>query len=138
MKKITAQEMKNIIDLWLKDNNGAPEGKFYCLDNEVWVGCDNTHACCWVEEFKTEEDVIKWLNDEFVYDVNNYPLNEWAKEENVMNERDEIIRRREEIYDEMCRVLTDWETQEAVDDDLYNMLVKIQKRWEDTITVQND
>lgn len=57
-----------------------------------------------------------------------------------MNERDCIIRKREEIYDEMCRVLTNYET--AEDDDkfteyeLYEMLVKIQNNWEAVITAQ--
>lgn len=81
MKKISAEAMRRIVDLWLEDVELAPRGMFYCLDNEVWVGCDNVHGHCWMEEFKTEEDVIKWLNDEIVYDVNNCPLNEWAEEE---------------------------------------------------------
>lgn len=80
MKKITAQAMKAIVDLWIEDKKLAPDGMFYCFDNGVWVGCDNTTNDCWMEEFKTEEDIIKWLNDEFVYDVNNHPLNEWAQE----------------------------------------------------------
>lgn len=45
---------------------------------------------------------------------------------------------RQKIYDEMCRVLTDWETQEAVDDDLYWMLVKIQNNWETVITASTE
>lgn len=45
---------------------------------------------------------------------------------------------RQKIYDEMCRVLTDWETQEAVDDDLYWMLVKIQNNWETIITADEN
>ena len=81
MQKITAQAMKNIVDLWTEDKKLAPYGMFYCLDNDVWVGCDNTTNDCWVEVFKTEEDVIAWLNNEPVYDINNYPLNEWTKEE---------------------------------------------------------
>ena len=43
---------------------------------------------------------------------------------------------KQQIYDEMSKVLTDWETQDAVDDDLYNMLVKIQRNWENVITKQ--
>lgn len=43
---------------------------------------------------------------------------------------------RESIYDEICRVLTEWETQEAVDDDLYNTLVKVQNNWETVITTE--
>jgi hypothetical protein len=45
---------------------------------------------------------------------------------------------RQKIYDEMCRVLTEWETQEAVDDDLYWMLVKIQNNWETVITANTE
>ena len=41
---------------------------------------------------------------------------------------------RESIYDEICRVLTEWETQEAVDDDLYWTLLKVQNNWETVIT----
>lgn len=60
-----------------------------------------------------------------------------------MNERDCVIRQREKIYDEMCRLLTDYENPEdgEYDDreweaELYEMLVKIQKNWESVITVQ--
>lgn len=41
---------------------------------------------------------------------------------------------RKNIYDEICRVLTEWETQEAVDADLYQTLVKVQNNWETVIT----
>ena len=43
---------------------------------------------------------------------------------------------RESIYDEICRVLTEWETQEAVDDDLYCTLVKVQNNWEIVIMTE--
>lgn len=45
-----------------------------------------------------------------------------------------------DIYDELSRVLTDYEHREDIYEDidweaeLYEMLVKIQNRWEDTIT----
>lgn len=48
------------------------------------------------------------------------------------------------IYDEICRVLTDYEHREVQSDDidweaeLYEMLVKIQNNWEAVITIQND
>ena len=52
---------------------------------------------------------------------------------------------KQEIYDEMCKLLTDYEhpEEDGYDDidweaELYDMLVKIQRRWEDVITVQND
>ena len=49
---------------------------------------------------------------------------------------------REDIYDEVCRLLTDYEHREDESDDinweteLYGMLVKIQNNWEAVITAQ--
>ena len=80
MKKITAEIMKAIVDLWCFEKELAPEGKFYCQDNGVWVACDNTTGHCWVEVFTTEEGAIGWLEEYDAYDVNNYSLNEWAEE----------------------------------------------------------
>lgn len=50
---------------------------------------------------------------------------------------------RQEIYDELCWVLTTYEgngsdTISVTATDLYEMLVKIQNRWEDVITRQDD
>ena len=47
----------------------------------------------------------------------------------------EIKLERKELYDEVSEVLTNWEMQEMADDDLYNMLVKIQNKWEEVIAV---
>ena len=47
----------------------------------------------------------------------------------------EIKLERKKLYDEVSEVLTNWEVQEMVDDDLYNMLVKIQNKWEEVIAV---
>lgn len=57
-----------------------------------------------------------------------------------MNERDCVAREREKIYDEMCKLLADYEngSDMVTEYELYEMLVEIQRRWEDTITVQND
>jgi hypothetical protein len=38
------------------------------------------------------------------------------------------------IYDELCRVLTDYENDVISTEDLYNMLVRIQTNWEAIIT----
>ena len=43
---------------------------------------------------------------------------------------------KQEIYDEMCRVLTDWENGYADESDLYWMLCGIQNKWETIITAQ--
>ena len=40
------------------------------------------------------------------------------------------------IYDELCAVLTMYENDEATDEDLYDMLIKIQDNWEDVITAE--
>mgnify|MGYP003305130555 CR=1 FL=1 len=49
-----------------------------------------------------------------------------------MNERDQI-------YDEICRVLTIYEEyDDDMSDILYEMLVKIQNNWETVITVQDN
>jgi len=63
MKKITATEMLAIVQSWCDNHKSVPHEQFYCCDNDVWVGCDNTTGDCWVEEFQTEEEVIAWLND---------------------------------------------------------------------------
>ena len=44
------------------------------------------------------------------------------------------MNQKQRIYDELSRVLTDFENGEANEADLYNMLTIIQIRWEDTIT----
>lgn len=54
-----------------------------------------------------------------------------------------MLETKQEIYDALCKLLTDYEHLEDVEDydnidweaELYKMLVKIQNRWEDTITV---
>ena len=40
------------------------------------------------------------------------------------------------LYDELSRVLTDYEEKEAGEAELYEMLCKIQNNWEDVITVE--
>ncbi|MFC4231805.1 hypothetical protein ACFOW1_07880 [Parasediminibacterium paludis] len=37
--------------------------KGYFLDKKVWIAFDNTTGNCWVEEFKTEELAICWLEN---------------------------------------------------------------------------
>ena len=40
------------------------------------------------------------------------------------------------IYDELSKVLTDYENMEVFEDALYEMLVKIQNNWETIITAE--
>lgn len=51
-------------------------------------------------------------------------------------ERDLLIYKREEIYDNLCRVLTNYEYGEYDETDLYYMLVKVQNNWNDIISAQ--
>ena len=56
-----------------------------------------------------------------------------------MNERDMIFIEREDIYNEIVKILTNYEIPEdeeyrTTEEDLYLLLVKIQNRWEDVIT----
>lgn len=52
--------------------------------------------------------------------------------------------KKKQIYDELCKVLTDFENPSDVEDynyidwktELYEMLVKIQNSWENIITVE--
>lgn len=58
-----------------------------------------------------------------------------------MYERDIIFIEREDIYNEIVRTLTNYEIPEdeehrTTEEDLYLLLVKIQNRWEDTITAE--
>ena len=49
---------------------------------------------------------------------------------------------KQKIYDEICRVLTDYEgngsEEGATAEDLYDMLVKIQSNWEGVITAEDE
>ena len=55
----------------------------------------------------------------------------------TIRQRTELPITKESIYDEMCRLLTDYEDMNGVTEvDLYNMLVKIQNNWEAVITAQ--
>lgn len=43
---------------------------------------------------------------------------------------------KKQIYDELCWTLTEYEEGRANEEDLYNMLCKIQNNWESVITVE--
>ena len=82
-------------------------------DGEIcYVGEDNTF---W--RFIWKDD--KWVeeNGEVVYE-SDQPTHQ----------------QKQEIYDELSRVLTDYEENKADADELYEMLVKVQNSWENVIT----
>lgn len=51
------------------------------------------------------------------------------------------MKKKKEIYDKLCRVLTEYESHEIKDSlaefELYDMLVEIQNNWEDVITAED-
>ena len=77
-------------------------------------------------------------DDEFVGDIIDSMGYEWMMD-GTIRKKVEIVTR-ESIYDEMCKVLTNYENAEDGDKfteyELYDMLVKIQNNWESVITVQ--
>lgn len=50
------------------------------------------------------------------------------------SEKEVSFMEKQKIYDELCRVLTDYENDIVGAEDLYNMLVHIQNNWEAVIT----
>lgn len=76
--------------------------------------------------------------EKFVEDVLYGMGYDWL-EDGTIRPRVELPITKESIYDEMCRLLTDYEDMNGVTEiDLYEMLVKIQNNWEAIITVQED
>ena len=65
--RISTKEMSKLIDLYDQSVNGKrkftedEKGLFYCIDNGVYVACDNSSGHCWVEEFESKKDAFKWL-----------------------------------------------------------------------------
>jgi len=55
IKEISREEAHQIID------TGEPIGRFYEIDGDIHVGIDNSTGDVWVEEFKTKEECIAWL-----------------------------------------------------------------------------
>ena len=110
--------MKEIINRNLRDD-GVLE---IYLGNRLFVE---------IKDGKNDEDFIEDVLDSLGYD--------WLPDGTIRMQKDEIVTK-ESIYDEMCRLLTDYEdgSDMVTEHELYDMLVKIQRRWEDTITVQND
>lgn len=80
-------------------------------------------------------------DEKFIEDVLYGMGYDWLPD-GTIRPRVELPITKESIYDEMCRVLTNYENAEDGDKfteyELYEMLVKIQNNWEAVITVQND
>lgn len=51
-----------LIDSW-SNGDKIPLNKWICKDDNKYIGIDNSDGNCWVEEFDTALECIKWLTD---------------------------------------------------------------------------
>ena len=63
--KVPIKVINYYIDYWDRHILEDPRKLLYSYDNETgrYVAIDNTTNDCWVEDFKSEEDAIKWLEE---------------------------------------------------------------------------
>lgn len=78
-------------------------------------------------------------DEDFIEDILNCLGYDWLPDGTIRKQTEEYVTR-ESIYDKMCRILTEYEegSDMITECELYEMLVDIQRHWEDVITVQND
>lgn len=81
-------------------------------------------------------------DEDFIEDVLYGMGYDWLEDGTIRPRIEVPIITKESIYDEMCRVLTNYENTEDGDKfteyELYEMLVKIQNNWETVITAQEE
>lgn len=65
IKNVTTEHVNKF---W-SDNENSTEGnytpicKMMVVENNMYVGIDNSTGCAFVEEFKDEHSCMKWLNN---------------------------------------------------------------------------
>lgn len=92
---------------------------------EIYVG---NRLFVEIEDGRSDKDFI----EDVLYGMGYY----WFEDGTILP-RPEFITK-EEIYDEMCSLLTNYENDNdmVTEHELYDMLVKIQNNWETVITAQ--
>jgi hypothetical protein len=60
-KQITKAEYNTLLRSAENKKYYEPRGTFYFKDGKVWLAIDNSAGDCFVEEFKTLEKAILWL-----------------------------------------------------------------------------
>lgn len=63
--KVKIKELSKYIEDWSTGLLNNDRDLLYAYDNGKYIGVDNTTDNCWVEEFKTEKEVINWLKESF-------------------------------------------------------------------------
>lgn len=94
---------------------------------EIYVG---NRLFVEVEDGRSDKDFI----EDVLYGMGYY----WLADGTILPRVGFITK--EEIYDEMCSLLTNYENDNGMvtEIDLYEMLVKIQNNWETVITAQEE
>lgn len=64
IKKINNEFAKRMLDTGFRNGRYSPVGLFYIYENGLYIGFDNSTGECWVEEFKSLGDCIRWLKGE--------------------------------------------------------------------------
>jgi hypothetical protein len=63
IKLVSKARMHDIIDRhWNSAGNTRDyQARYLTREGNGWVACDNTTGDCWVEEFLTAKEAVKWL-----------------------------------------------------------------------------
>jgi hypothetical protein len=66
MSILTGQEAKDTLDELLKHSTPFPEpyvvGYYFDIYTGIWTGFDNRTGDCWVESFKSDFEVRRWVH----------------------------------------------------------------------------
>lgn len=64
--KVSIETLSKYVNHWSRDYLRDRRKLLYAYDPDVekFIAVDNTTGECFVEEFKNEEEALKWLNEE--------------------------------------------------------------------------
>ena len=68
--KVSIEEIVNYIEAWT-ERKEDDRSLLYAEDKEkhYFIGVDNLTGNCWVEEFKTKKQCIKWLKGKEIEEI---------------------------------------------------------------------
>lgn len=75
-RRLTPYQASQLINGRLPEENTNERGKYFTLDNDIWVGLDYSGSEGFVEEFNSKEDCLKWLEGEEIslQERNNFKI----------------------------------------------------------------
>lgn len=63
VNRVSSEFLNEYIDCWTNRKTlPSNDNLLYCKNGNKYVGVDNTTNDCWVEEFDSKRDVLKWLH----------------------------------------------------------------------------